>query len=353
VLAKDCLADQIVAVSSGEQFLVEATMAAQILDGKATAAAIREEIAGEVRQWISAGGAVPCLTAVLVGDDPASHVYVRNKHRACQQAGIDGRIVRLPADARQKQLLDVVDSLNRDPAVHGILVQLPLPQAADPADSIDQRAVLDAVDPAKDVDAFSPINVGLISQDRPRFLPCTPHGIVQLLARYDLKTAGRHVVVVGRSDIVGKPMAMLLLHRDATVTICHSKTPDLPAVCRQADILVAAIGRPGFVTRAFVKPGATVVDVGINRVTDAAVAAQLFPEGHARLAAFRAKGSLLVGDVHPDVAAVAGALTPVPGGVGPLTITMLMMNTLRAAQARAATGDRSAVGSGDGSAGRA
>ncbi len=300
-------------------------MAAQILDGKATAAAIREEIASEVQQWVATGGPVPCLTAVLVGDDPASGVYVRNKHRACLQVGIDGRVVRLPADASQEQLLAVVDSLNRDPMVHGILVQLPLPRAVNPADTIDQRAVLDAIDPAKDVDAFSPVNVGLISQDRPRFLPCTPHGIVQLLARCDLKTAGRHVVVVGRSEIVGKPIAMMLASKNgvcgpdfanATVTLAHSRSSDLAAIVRHADFLIAAVGKAEMIRGQWIKPGSVVIDVGINRVADK-----------------------LVGDVEfSEAVKVASAITPVPGGVGPLTIAMLLKNTLLAA--RDAHGDR-------------
>lgn len=298
-------------------------MAATILDGKATAAAIREQVAAEVRHWIAGGGAVPCLTAVLVGDDPASHVYVRNKHRACEQAGIDGRIVRLPADASEQQLLTQIQQLNRDSAVHGILVQLPLPRAADPAASIDQRAVLDAVDPAKDVDSFSPINVGLISQDRPRFLPCTPRGIIELLARYELKTAGRHVVVIGRSDIVGKPMAMMLASKDgvcgpqyanATVTVAHSRSSDLAGIVRSADFVIAAVGKAEMIRGQWIKPGAVVIDVGINRV-----------------------GEKLVGDVEFAAAAkVASAITPVPGGVGPLTIAMLLKNTLAAARAAAA-----------------
>lgn len=296
-----------------------AKMTAKILDGKATAQLIRDEIAVEVKSWVAAGGRVPCLTAVLVGDDPASHVYVRNKHRACEQAGIDGRIERLPADTRQSQLLDLIDSLNRDPAVHGILVQLPLPKAPDPANQIDQRAILDAVSPDKDVDSFSPVNVGLISQDRPRFLPCTPHGVVQLLARHDLKTAGRHVVVVGRSDIVGKPIAMMLASKtgvcgpdyaNATVTVAHSRSADLPAIVRQGDFVIAAVGQPELIRGDWIKPGAIVIDVGINRV-----------------------GDRLVGDVAFDeAAAVASAITPVPGGIGPLTIAMLLRNTLTAAK---------------------
>jgi methylenetetrahydrofolate dehydrogenase (NADP+)/methenyltetrahydrofolate cyclohydrolase len=294
-------------------------MAATILDGKATAAVIRQEIAKEVHQWVAGGGPTPCLTAILVGDDPASHVYVRNKHRACEQVGIEGRVERLPADTSQNQLLDLIGSLNHDRGVHGILVQLPLPLAADPEDRIDQRAVLDSVDPDKDVDAFSPVNVGLISQDRPRFLPCTPHGIVQLIARYDLKTAGRRVVVVGRSDIVGKPIAMMLAGKEgvcgpdyanATVTIAHSRSSDLPGIVREADFVIAAVGQPEMVRGDWIKPGAVVIDVGINRV-----------------------GDRLVGDVAFDeAAAVASAITPVPGGIGPLTIAMLLRNTLAAAK---------------------
>lgn len=294
-------------------------MTATILDGKATAAAIRQQIAADVRQFVDAGGPVPCLTAILVGEDPASGVYVRNKHRACQQAGIEGRVERLAADASQTELLRRIKSLNADASVHGILVQLPLPVADDPQRRIDTRAILDAVDPCKDVDAFNPVNVGLISQDRPRFLPCTPHGIIQLLAHYRLKTAGQHAVVVGRSDIVGKPLAMMLAAKDgvcgpdyanATVTLAHSRSRDLPAIARSADILIAAVGRPEMVRGDWIKPGAVVIDVGINRVNDR-----------------------LVGDVATDeAAAVAAAVTPVPGGVGPLTIAMLLRNTLTAAQ---------------------
>jgi methylenetetrahydrofolate dehydrogenase (NADP+)/methenyltetrahydrofolate cyclohydrolase len=201
-----------------------------------------------------------------------------------------------------------------------------------------EQAVFDTIDPAKDVDGFGAASVGLLVQNRPKLVACTPWGVIQLLQRENIPIAGRHAVVIGRSDIVGKPMAMLLLHRDATVTICHSKTPNLAEVCRQADILVAAVGRPGLVTRDFVKPGAVVIDVGINRLTDPATAARLYPAGHKRLALFQSKGSILVGDVHPEVEDVAGALTPVPGGVGPLTITMLMSNTLKAARDRLAAG---------------
>jgi methylenetetrahydrofolate dehydrogenase (NADP+)/methenyltetrahydrofolate cyclohydrolase len=228
-------------------------------------------------------------------------------------------------------VLELVDWLNKSGAHDGILVQSPLPKSMGAGA---QHRVFDAIAAEKDVDGFGAESVGLLSQNRPKLVACTPAGVIELLEREKIAIRGRHAVVIGRSDIVGKPMAMLLLHRDATVTICHSRTPDLPAICRQADILVAAVGRAGLVTKDYVKPGATVIDVGMNRVTDPAVAAQLFSAGHPRLVSFQSKGSVLVGDVHPEVAEVAGALTPVPGGIGPLTITMLMMNTLKAAEAR-------------------
>jgi methylenetetrahydrofolate dehydrogenase (NADP+) / methenyltetrahydrofolate cyclohydrolase len=297
-------------------------MTALILDGKATGEAIRNEIAIDVKRFIDSGGPTPCLVAVLVGEDAASQVYVRNKHRACGLAGIAGDVRRMPADASQADLLAVIDGLNRDSAVHGILVQLPLPVAADPTRRIDTRAVLDAIDPAKDVDAFSPVNVGLLMQGRPRFLPCTPHGIVELLCRYEIKTAGKQVVVVGRSDIVGKPIAMMLASTDgvrgpdyanATVTMAHSRTSDLTGLLRTADIVIAAVGKPQLIHGDMIKPGAVVIDVGINRV-----------------------GDKLVGDVEFESAAkVASAITPVPGGIGPLTIAMLLRNTLTAALALA------------------
>jgi methylenetetrahydrofolate dehydrogenase (NADP+)/methenyltetrahydrofolate cyclohydrolase len=239
----------------------------------------------------------------------------------------------MPESATLTDVLTLVERLNKSPDHDGILVQSPLPKAMGAGA---QQRVFDTIAADKDVDGFGAESVGLLSQNRPKLVACTPAGVIELLEREKIQIRGRHAVVIGRSDIVGKPMAMLLLHRDATVTICHSRTPDLPAVCRQADILVAAVGRAGLVTNDFVKPGAAVIDVGMNRVTDPAVAAQLFPAGHPRLASFQAKGSVLVGDVHPAVAEVAGALTPVPGGVGPLTITMLMMNTLHAARARVA-----------------
>ncbi|WP_425395320.1 bifunctional methylenetetrahydrofolate dehydrogenase/methenyltetrahydrofolate cyclohydrolase FolD [Aeoliella sp.] len=280
---------------------------AQIIDGKAIAKQIRDELAVEVVEFIQNNSVVPCLAAVLVGDDPASEVYVRAKRKACDHVGIDSQLHRLPADTTQDELLELVAKLNKDNAVHGILVQLPLPAG------LDADQVLLAVSPAKDVDAFHPTNVGRLVQGKPRFLPCTPHGVMQLLKRTGIDTAGKDAVVVGRSDIVGKPLAVLLAARgaDATVTVCHSRTKDLAAHTRAADILIAAIGKPDFITGDMIKPGAVVIDVGVNRT-----------EGG------------LVGDVEFDSAAqVASHITPVPGGVGPMTIAMLLVNTLRAAQA--------------------
>jgi len=309
-------------------------MAARMLDGQALAVRLQEEIKPQVAAFTSRHGRPPGLAIVLVGDNPASEVYVRNKLKSGGAAGFRADLQRLPANATLADTLALVERLNESPVHDGILVQSPLPKAmgADAA-----QRVFDTIAPAKDVDGFTPINVGLMVQNRPALVACTPSGVIELLVREQIPIAGRHAVVIGRSEIVGKPMALLLLHRDATVTIAHSKTPDLAEVSRRADILIAAVGRPGLVTKDFVKPGATVIDVGMNRVAEADVAQRLFPEGHARLAVFRAKGSILVGDVHPEVAEVAGAMTPVPGGVGPLTITMLMMNTLRAASARVGT----------------
>ena len=283
-------------------------MTATILDGKALAQEIRAELAERTADFIQQNGVVPTLTAVLVGEDPASQVYIRNKRKACDRVGIESRMHQLPDDASMDELLTVVGKLNKDDAVHGILVQLPLPAGLDAA------RILRTISPLKDVDAFHPENVGLIVQNRPRFLPCTPYGIQQLLVRNHIEIAGAEVVVRGRSDIVGKPMAVMLMQRgdggDATVTVCHSRTRNLPDVCRRADILIVAIGRPKFVTAEMVKPGATVIDVGINRTDDG-----------------------LVGDVDFEaVKQVAGRITPVPGGVGPLTVTMLLHNTLTAAR---------------------
>lgn len=284
-------------------------MTATLLDGKQLARQIRAELAEEVVEFIQNNAVVPCLAAVLVGDDPGSEVYVRNKRKACEEVGIESQMHRLPANVSSEELLKLVAKLNKDEAVHGILVQLPLPA------QIDTARVLLAINPAKDVDAFHPENVGRLVQGRPRFLPCTPQGVQQLLVRSGIEIAGRHVVIVGRSDIVGKPLSIMLAQRgpaaDATVTLCHSRTRDLAAITRLADILIVAIGRPKFITADMVKRGAVVVDVGINR-TD---------EG-------------LVGDVDfAAVREVASAITPVPGGVGPLTIAMLLRNTLSAAEA--------------------
>ena len=306
-------------------------MTARVLDGQALAARMQEEIKPEVAAFIQKHGRPPGLGIVLAGSDPASEVYVGHKVKAGTSAGFRVDLERLPETASLANALALVTRLNASPDHDGILVQSPLPKAMGRGA---EQAVFDTIDPAKDVDGFGAASVGLLVQNRPKLVACTPSGVIELLVREQIPIAGRHAVVVGRSDIVGKPMAMLLLHRDATVTICHSKTPNLAEVCRVADILVAAVGRPGLVTRDFVKPGATVVDVGINRVTDAAVASRLYPAGHKRLALFQSKGSILVGDVHPEVEEVAGALTPVPGGVGPLTITMLMANTLKAARER-------------------
>jgi methylenetetrahydrofolate dehydrogenase (NADP+)/methenyltetrahydrofolate cyclohydrolase len=307
-------------------------MSARVLDGQALARAMQEEIRPEVAAFTSQHGRPPGLGIVLVGENPASEVYVRNKLKTGSEVGFRADLERLPASATLADTLALVDRLNRSAVHDGILVQSPLPKAMGP--DAEQR-VFDSISPEKDVDGLTPVNVGLLVQKRAVLVACTPSGIIELLDRERIPIAGRHAVVIGRSEIVGKPMALLLLHRDATVTICHSRTPNLAEVCQGADILVAAVGKAGLVTASFVKPGATVVDVGMNRVTDLAVAQSLFPEGHPRLGVFRSKGSVLVGDVHPDVAGVAGALTPVPGGVGPLTIVMLMRNTLRAATARA------------------
>ena len=307
-------------------------MSARILDGQALARTLQQDIKPQVAAFTAQRGRPPGLGIVLVGDNPASEVYVGHKLKAGGDVGFRVDLERLPGSATVGETLALVERLNRSDVHDGILVQSPLPKAMG-ADA--EQRVFDAIAPAKDVDGLTPVNVGLLVQKRAVLVACTPSGVIELLDREQIPIAGRHAVVIGRSDIVGKPLSLLLLHRDATVTICHSRTPDLAHVCSTADILVAAVGRPGLVTRQFVKPGAAVIDVGVNRVTDAAVARSLFREGHRRLELFNAKGSILVGDVHPDVAEVAGALTPVPGGVGPLTITMLMRNTLRAAHARA------------------
>jgi methylenetetrahydrofolate dehydrogenase (NADP+)/methenyltetrahydrofolate cyclohydrolase len=302
-------------------------MSATILDGNKIAAEIKAEVAGEVERLV-ARGLRPGLAAVLVGNDPASEVYVRNKVKATEQLGIYGEKITPTATISTDEMLRLIDELNRRDEIDGILVQLPLPK------QVDAKRVLLAVSPTKDVDGFHPMNVGLLSTQRPGLVPCTPLGCMEILKRSGVTVEGANAVVLGRSDIVGKPMAMLLTNASATVTICHSKTRDLASVCRQADILVAAIGRAGMVTKDFVKPGATVIDVGINRVTDRAEFERLFRGDRQREKTFKEKGSTLVGDVHPEVAEVAGKLTPVPGGVGPLTIAMLMSNTVKAAKMR-------------------
>jgi methylenetetrahydrofolate dehydrogenase (NADP+)/methenyltetrahydrofolate cyclohydrolase len=310
-------------------------MPARILDGKKIASDIRSEVAAEVK-IMAAAGARPGLAVVLVGHNPASEIYVRGKVKASEEVGIYSEQHTPPETATTAELLALVEDLNRRAEIDGILVQLPLPL------QVDSKRILMAVDPAKDVDGFHPVNVGFLSTQRPGLVPCTPAGVIEILNRSHIPIAGQEAVVVGRSDIVGKPAAMLLLNADATVTICHSKTRDLPEVCRRADILIAAIGRAGMITREFVKPGATVIDVGMNKVTDPAVFQRLFGgrlyKNAKREDAFRTKGSTLVGDVHPEVAEVAGALTPVPGGVGPLTIAMLMFNTVKAAKMHRGSG---------------
>jgi methylenetetrahydrofolate dehydrogenase (NADP+)/methenyltetrahydrofolate cyclohydrolase len=284
-------------------------LSARILDGKALAQTVRQDVANEVARLKSESGIVPGLAVVLVGDDPASHVYVRNKQNACKAAGMDGTVHRLPADAPQAALLDTIDLLNGDRRVHGILVQLPLPR------QIDERAILERVDPRKDVDGFHPVNVGLLTIGAPRFVPCTPLGIREMLLDAKVETKGARAVVLGRSQIVGKPMGLLLLQKgaggDATVTVCHTATRDAASIAREADIVVAAVGRPEHVTADWIKPGAVVVDVGIHKRDD----------------------GTLCGDVHfPGVSEVASRITPVPGGVGPMTVAMLLRNTLLAAR---------------------
>lgn len=303
---------------------------AEMLDGKVVAGAIKKEVADEVQRLKEAAGIMPTLVAVLVGDDPASAVYVRNKVRACEEVGIASRKMALADSISTADLLGVVTELNQDDEVDGILVQLPLPK------QIDDSQIIEAIDPAKDVDAFHPTNVGLLAMGRPRFVPCTPAGIIELLERNKIEIAGANACVVGRSQIVGRPVASLLLQRHATVTVCHSKTRDLPSVTRQADILVAAMGKPALIRGEFIKPGATVIDVGVNRLTEPDQARDFFGgEADKRIAAIAEKGYTLVGDVHPAEAdLVAGKRTPVPGGVGLLTVAMLMKNTLQAAKSR-------------------
>ncbi len=302
-------------------------MAATILDGNKIAAEIRAEVAAEVKE-MTAAGVRPGLAVILVGHNPASEIYVRGKVKSCGEVGIYSEQITPPDTITTQELLDLALELNRRDEIDGILVQLPLPA------QVDSKKILMAVDPGKDVDGFHPMNVGFLSTQRPGLVPCTPAGIMEILKRSKIPVAGQDAVVVGRSDIVGKPAAMLLINGNATVTVCHSKTRDLPGVCRRADILVAAIGRAGMITRDFVKPGAAVIDVGMNKVTERAEFERLFAGDAKREETFRTKGSTLVGDVDPHVAEVAGAITPVPGGVGPLTIAMLMSNTVKAAKMR-------------------
>jgi len=299
----------------------------RILDGAAIAAAIKHDVAADVRT-LATKGVRPGLAAVLVGNVAASEIYVRNKVQTCAELGLYSDLITPPDTVTTAELLSLVASLNTRDDIDGILVQLPLPK------SIDARAVLDAIDPAKDVDGLHPVNAGRLQSGRPALAPCTPAGVIEILKRCALPIAGQHAVVVGRSDIVGKPAAMLLLNQNATVTICHSKTRDLPSITRQADILVAAIGRPGFVTPEMVKPGATLIDVGINRLTTREEFDRFFLGNEKREAAFAKRGSVIVGDIHPKAFELAGAYTPVPGGVGLLTIAMLMVNTVHAAKMR-------------------
>ena len=298
-----------------------------ILDGNKIATEIKNEVAAQVKSLATAG-IRPGLAAVLAGNDPASEIYVRNKVRACERLGIYSEKLTLPGSVTTQEMLDLVNTLNQRDDVDGILVQLPLPP------QVDSKRVLLAVSPEKDVDGFHPVNVGYLSTQRPGLNPCTPAGVIEILKRSGIEIAGRDAVVLGRSDIVGKPVAMMLINDNATVMVCHSRTINLAAHTRTADILVAAIGKPAMVTPDMVKLGATVIDVGINRVTDKKKVSEYFGHDPKRHDEFSRKGSTLVGDVHPEVSEVAGAITPVPGGVGPLTIAMLMSNTVKAARMR-------------------
>jgi methylenetetrahydrofolate dehydrogenase (NADP+)/methenyltetrahydrofolate cyclohydrolase len=304
-------------------------MPARVLDGLK----IRDEIFTELKAEIVAlhgQGIRPGLAAVLVGENPASQIYVKSKIAACEQLGMASWLHAPPTSVSTEYMLQLVRDLNADENVDGILIQLPLPA------QVDSKRVLEEVDPAKDVDGFHPVSMGRLVSNRPGLVACTPAGCLEMLRRNGIAIEGANAVVLGRSDIVGKPMALLLLHANATVTICHSKTGDLPGAIRRADILVAATGKAGLVQADWIKPGAAVIDVGTNKVTDAEEAARLLRNFPERLEKFRAKGNVLVGDVHPDAVEVAGALSPVPGGVGPMTITMLMSNTVKAARLRRA-----------------
>lgn len=299
----------------------------KILDGVAIGTAIKQEVEQEVRS-LAKQGIRPGLAAVLVGRVPASEIYVRSKVQTCAELGLYSELITPSDTVTTEEMLDLVNALNARDDIDGILIQLPLPS------HVDTKALLDAVSPAKDVDGFHPVNAGRLQAGRPALAPCTPTGVVEILKRSELPISGQNAVVVGRSDIVGKPVAMLLLHQNATVTICHSKTRDLGAVVHQADILVAAIGRPGFISPEMVKPGATIIDVGINRITTPEDFERFFAGDGKRALSFAKRGSTIVGDVHPLAYELAGAYTPVPGGVGPLTIAMLMANTVRAAKMR-------------------
>ncbi len=300
---------------------------AMVLDGNKIAVQIKAELQDDVRR-LTKNGTRPGLAVVLAGKDPASAVYVRNKVKACQQLGIFSELLEPPASVSTMELLKMIDYLNGRDDIDGILVQLPLPP------QVDHKRVLAEVLPEKDVDGFHPLNAGKLFTGRPGLVPCTPAGIMEILERNDIAIEGRHAVVIGRSEVVGKPVAMLLLDRNATVTICHSKTANVAALARQADILVAAIGQPGFVTPEFVKPGATVIDVGVTTITDRQTFNRFFAGNPDREKSFAQRGSTLIGDVDPRVANVAGAITPVPGGVGPLTIAMLLGNTVQACRMR-------------------
>jgi len=299
----------------------------RVLDGAGIAASIKNEVAEEVTA-LSALGIRPGLAAVLVGHVPASEIYVASKVKTCGELGLYSDLITPPETVTTEEMLDLVNALNDREDIDGILIQLPLPK------HVDAKFLLDSVSPAKDVDGFHPVNAGKLQAGRPALAPCTPAGVIEILKRSNLPISGRHAVIVGRSDIVGKPVAMLLLHENATVTICHSKTRDLEAITRQADILVAAIGKPGFITPEMAKPGATIIDVGINRLTTREEFDRFFAGDLKREAVFAKRGSTIIGDVDPRAFEVAGAYTPVPGGVGPLTIAMLMANTVRAAKMR-------------------
>lgn len=303
-------------------------MSARILDGKSVNQQILDELKPRIAR-LAAAHRAPGLAVILVGNDPASEIYVGSKVRTCRELGMNSQELRLPDTITTAELLAHADALNHDQTIDGILVQMPLPK------QVDTRAVLDAINPDKDVDGFHPVNAGRLMANLPGPRPCTPAGVMELLRRNNIDVKGKRAVVAGRSDIVGKPMAMLLLHQHATVTLCHSRTADLPGECRRAEILVAAIGRTGMITEEYITPGAVIIDVGINRVTDREEAARLTANDPTRMAAFDKRGSIVVGDVHPaDMARLASAYTPVPGGVGPLTIAMLMSNTVEAAERR-------------------